>query len=168
MTCSDTKEIHITYWHVQKYSAIPPHTSLKKSYTNLKDFRLNITLSILFFYRVLLTLFLQANPQQTERKTINLGFQSVLQWVAVCSILPTEAEFLTDITIVIVITKVGYTMDFQTWLLVETRYNFHQSSYVIIYIILSFCYCSMWFWYTLLWICHDKFWQQGENKMVNV
>lgn len=55
-------------------------------------------------------MFLEAKPQQTERKTINLVFQSVRQWVAACSVLLTEAEFLIDI--VTVIAKSQIPMDY--------------------------------------------------------
>lgn len=62
------------------YSATPPHTSLnQQSYANTKGFRLLWAFSFLYIQRTTPALFLQAKPQQTEIKPINLGFRSVCQ-----------------------------------------------------------------------------------------
>lgn len=129
-----TKPI-VTY--VQKlHSHSSPYISKAATQYKCEDFRQCFSGHSLFYKELHLPYFYRQNHNKMKEKTINLGFLSVCQWVAACSILPNKAEFLIDITIVIaksLITKsgksVGYLWRPDTAFISVLNYHLH---YIVI------------------------------------
>lgn len=129
------------------YSAVHPHPSLKVKAILYKTegFQVKYYSEHSFFFPPPEndTLFLQAKPQETERKIINSGFQSVCQWVAMCSALPTKAEFLTDSTTEIAKSLIRYRLP-------RLGYWWRPDTAFIWILTLSFMFVTLSFQYVIL------------------